>query len=338
MIISRCPVQYGLAALTFIVKLLLLRFCGFSSLGRASSESARLGQLKSIVYLVLVLLLTSCTAHDLEPRKVSLWKIENGEATVFLLGSVHVLTPNEYPLPISMEMAFMASDQTVFEVDLALANDAEVTALVRKLGLYSPPQSLQTKLSSDTLILLKSHLAAKEISFDSIKQMKPWFLSLTLALRELESLEYDAELGVDQYFQRKARALMKPILELESIEGQFELLASDSHHVQELALRSSIEESLQAESQINDLIEAWREGDADGMWLAGVSESKYPELDVQIEKLIDSRNRQMVEKIKEYLGLKKTTLVVIGALHMGGEQGILNILSANYAIEQLGPE
>ena len=257
---------------------------------------------------------------------------------MFLLGSVHALTDNEYPLPISMEKAFMASDQTAFEVDLANASDANVATLVRKFGMYASPQTLQTEISGDTLILLRNHLAVRDISFDSVKQMRPWFVSLTLALRELESLKYDAELGVDQYFQQKARAQMKPILELESIAAQFALLASDSDSIQELALRSNIAESRQTESQINELIKAWQEGDADGMWRAGISASSYPELDVQIKKLIDNRNKQMVEKIKQYLTLKKTTLVVIGALHMGGEQGILNLLSTHYTIEQLGPE
>jgi uncharacterized protein YbaP (TraB family) len=291
-----------------------------------------------LIFVLLLFLVSSCATNDLAPRKVSLWKIESGAATVFLLGSVHALTPDEYPLPISMEKAFVASGQAVFEVDLASASDTDITILVRKLGMYKPPLSLQTELSDDGLILLRKHLGIKEISFDSVKQMRPWFLSLTLALQELELLKYDAELGVDQYFQRKAGALKKPILELESIESQFELLASDSHRVQELALRSSIEESSQAESQISNLIEAWRSGDADGMWRAAISESKYPELDVQIEKLIDSRNKQMVEKITEYLKMKETTLIVVGALHMGGEQGILNLLSANYAIQQMGPE
>ena len=74
------------------------------------------------------------------------------------------------------------------------------------------------------------------------------------------------------------------------------------------------------------------------MWRVAVGNSTYPALDAQIEKLIDNRNARMAKKIAEYLQSKQTTLVVVGALHMGGERGILNLMSADNAIEQMGPE
>jgi len=293
----------------------------------------------SFCLLILgALLLTACASINSPPDRVSLWKIQNGEAVVYLLGSVHALTPKEYPLPTSMEKAFTEADQTVFEVDLGLTSDEEISRLVRQLAFYKSPMSLQSELSDDTLILLKDHLAEKAIEFDSVKRMKPWFLSLTLALNELKSLKYEADLGVDQYFQQKARSQGKPIIQLESIAGQFQLLASDPPDIQELALRAGIEDSSRVEQQINELINAWRQGDADEMWRIAIGNSEYPALDSQVEKLIDNRNVQMTRKIAEYLKSKQTTLVVVGALHIGGEKGILNLMSANYVIEQMGSE
>ena len=72
--------------------------------------------------------------------------------------------------------------------------------------------------------------------------MKPWFLSLKLAMEELASLDYEAELGIDRYFQLKARSMGKPVMQLESISGQLQLLSSDSPDIQELSLRAGIEE------------------------------------------------------------------------------------------------
>ena len=127
-------------------------------------------------------------------------------------------------------------------------------------------------------------------------------------------------------------------MQLESISGQLQLLASDSPDIQELSLRAGIEESSQAAQQLEALVDAWRRGDADKMWRVAIGNSPYPALDAQIEKLIDNRNARMAKKIAEYLQSKQTTLVVVGALHMGGERGILNLMSADNTIEQMGPE
>jgi uncharacterized protein YbaP (TraB family) len=291
-----------------------------------------------LVILVLGFSLGACTTTPLSVDKISLWKLKQGAATVYLLGSVHALTADEYPLPESMERAFDAADQTVFEVDLVSSSDQKIARLIQELGFYSPPLSLQTELSDDTLVLLEKHLASKGQSLASVKRMKPWFLSLTLALQELEALEFDANLGIDQYFQGKARLKNKPVLQLESIEEQFELLASDPDDIQELSLRSGIEESDQVEVHINELISAWRVGDAEAMWRTGTNTDHYPQLEVQMKKLIDDRNLKMAEKISVYLDSDKTTLVVVGALHMGGSHGILKLLSSRYDIEQLGPQ
>ena len=191
-----------------------------------------------------------------------------------------------------MERAFKESSQTVFEVDLSQANEEVISKLVRELGFYHSSRTLQTELSEDTLKLLKSHLAEKAIQFEAVQTMKPWFLSLKLAMDELASL----------------------------------------------SLRAGIEESSKAAQQLETLVGAWRRGDADEMWRVAVGNSTYPALDAQIEKLSDKRNARMAKKIAEYLQSKQTTLVVVGALHMGGERGILNLMSADDLIEQMGPE
>ena len=320
----RYPVPCGSEASTFFAK-------------RRSMSACR--QSLSISALIaLFFLLVSCVSGQQASERVSLWKIERDEAVVYLLGSVHALTPDAYPLPNSMERAFKESSQTVFEVDLSQANEEVISKLVQELGFYHSSRTLKTELSEDTLKLLKSHLVEKAIQFEAVQTMKPWFLSLKLAMEELASLDYEAELGIDRYFQLKARSMGKPVMQLESISGQLQLLASDSPDIQELSLRAGIEESSQAAQQLEALVDAWRRGDADKMWRVAIGNSPYPALDAQIEKLIDNRNALMAKKIAEYLQSKQTTLVVVGALHMGGERGILNLMSADNAIEQMGPE
>lgn len=318
------PVPYGSGASTFFAKHRSLAACRQALLIKA--------------LIPVFFLIVSCASAQQAPDRVSLWKITRGEAIVYLLGSVHALKPDAYPLPDSMERAFNESSQTVFEVDLSRTNEQDISKLVRQLGFYDSSRTLQTELSEDTLKLLKSHLTKRAIQFEAVQTMKPWLLSMKLAMEELTSLEYEAERGIDRYFLLKARSMGKPVIQLESISGQLQLLASDSPDIQELALRVGIEESPKAEQQLETLIDAWRRGDADAMWQIAIGNSTYPALDAQINKLIDNRNLLMAKKIGTYLQSKQTTLVVVGALHVGGERGILNLMSADNTIEQMGPE
>ena len=84
------------------------------------------------------------------------------------------------------------------------------------------------------------------------------------------------------------------------------------------------------------LVEAWQQGAADRMLeMTLVSTARYPELSVQMNSLIYERNTKMVHKIREYAATNGTYLVVVGALHMGGEQGLVHLLSQDYSVVQL---
>ena len=95
--------------------------------------------------IALFFLLVSCVSGQQASERVSLWKIERDEAVVYLLGSVHALTPDAYPLPNSMELAFKDSSHTVFEGVLIQANEEVISTLVRGLGLYHASRTLQTE-------------------------------------------------------------------------------------------------------------------------------------------------------------------------------------------------
>jgi uncharacterized protein YbaP (TraB family) len=91
-----------------------------------------------------------------------------------------------------------------------------------------------------------------------------------------------------------------------------------------------------AAGDLDDLINAWQKGEADKMlYLTRRSTKRYPELTKQMDNLIDKRNIKMTDKIREYADTTGTYLVVVGALHMGGEKGIIQLLRDSYEVTQL---
>ncbi len=277
----------------------------------------------------------SITAGD-KGNLLSLWYFENAKTKIYLLGSIHAMTTDMYPLPEPMLDAFNEAQTIVFEVDLTRLRSSDMSLLLQQRGVYTAPDSIEKDLQPETMVLLGQYLDETGLSFKSVEYFKPWYLTLIIGLDELEGLGYSTSLGIDQYLQQKAVDEHKKILELESFREQVGFLSSDPMDIQDLALRAALTNRASLEKDLKSLVLAWRTGDADGMlMLTTISTSEFPELSVQMDALINDRNLQMADKIREYADTGGTYLVVVGALHMGGETGLIKLLSRNYELVQI---
>jgi len=269
-------------------------------------------------------------------RPLSLWYFESEGAKIYLLGSIHAMKPDMYPLAEPILDAFNKAEKVVFEVDLEKLSADETGLLMQQRGIYTFPDSIKGDLQPETLALLEDYLAETGIDMDQVNRMKPWYLMLTVGQLELNQLGFESEYGIDQYLQKRAAEEGKEILQLETLQEQIEILSGDSMFIQDLSLRASLEERSSVQEDLNLLVEAWQQGAADKMLeMTLVSAAKYPELSVQMNSLIYERNTKMAHKIREYAATSGTYLVVVGALHMGGEQGLVHLLSQDYSVKQL---
>ena len=267
---------------------------------------------------------------------LSLWRIDNLNATVFLLGSIHALKPEYYPLDPAINAAFQASEITVFEIDVAKISSFEIANIMQELGTYALPKSIISELQPETLALLNNYIEQNKLDIADFRQLRPWLISLRLGLLELSKSGFETSLGIDLHFQNKARLEKKTILQLETFSEQMALLAGDSKEVQDIVLNATLKEVDQMQSVLALLVSAWQSGAAQEMYDLSVDQTRVsPELGKQMERILDFRNTKMAEKIEAYLGTDKTYFVVVGALHMGGQQGLLNLLGEKYKITQV---
>jgi len=159
---------------------------------------------------------------------------------------------------------------------------------------------------------------------------------MTLVALESLKLGFDPNYGIDKYFLSKAEG-KKKILELESLDYQIDLLSHFSDKEQELFLIYTLKDLNIMEQELDKLTQAWTTGDTKGMesiLTRSVSEDKR--LSPIFEKLIYERNRKMVSKIEDLLRTKETYFVIVGAGHLVGNRGIIEILKGKgYFVEQL---
>ena len=266
--------------------------------------------------------------------KSFLWKVQSGASTVYMLGSIHFLKKENYPLSQKIESAFEKSDFLVVEANVQDQGKMNTQTIMEK-ALYPPNESIADHLSHETYDFLKGEASKLGLPLEVINKQRPWFLSIVLDAMELMKLGYDPSYGVDNYFLSKATG-RKKILELESLDEQLHLLSNLSEKDQELLLTLSLKDLQNADEEANKLVQAWKTGDTSGMEAVITKSIKEdPKLVPIYGKLIYERNRRMVSKIEDYLKGNGTYFVVVGAGHLIGEKGIVETLAKKgFRVEQ----
>jgi uncharacterized protein YbaP (TraB family) len=291
---------------------------------------------RALIAAILVgYLLSVGTAAFSQPTKNFLWKIQSNSTTVYLLGSIHFMKAEAYPLNRAIENAYDSSDLLVVEANVNDLGKLDLTTFMDK-AFYQGEDRLQKHVSPETYRLIQKESAAFGLPVEMIEKQKPWFLALSMQAMELMNSGYDPRYGVDSYFLSKA-AGKKKILELESLDEQIDLLAKFSASDQELFLVHTLQNLKMMETQADAMVQAWASGDVPAMQSIldeGVTEDVT--LSPVYEKLINQRNAKMTSRIESYLASRETYFVIVGAAHLVGKGGIVELLKAKgYRTDQL---
>jgi len=297
------------------------------------SETAKLNKIISVIFLTVVFI---CASHSLSyAEKNFLWRIESERNTVYVLGSIHLLKKNVYPLSRTLEGAFEKSDVLAVEADISGISRRDIQKLMES-AFYQGGDSLDKHVSGKTFNLIKEETARAGLPMELIYNQRPWFLGLTLESVELMKSGYDPNYGIDKYFLSKAEG-KKKISELESLDYQINLLAGLNDEEQELFLLYTLSELKILVQEVDKLVEAWKSGDVEKVESTMTkSQTEGTRFYTVYDKLIYKRNRNMAQKIDSYLKTNDTYFVVVGAAHLLGDKGIIQLLKdKGYSVEQL---
>ncbi len=254
-----------------------------------------------------------------ENNHCMLWEVQGEYNTLYLLGSIHMMREEDYPLDSCVDDAYQKSASLVVELDIQSIDPQEMTQKMRQFGLLPAGEALAEQLSAETLMLLSQYPTRPA----NYQQMRPWYLALTLTLQKISELGYRFDLGVDNYLMSKAQGI-KPIISLETLDQQLAVLAGDNREEQDLSLRLTLEKISETARDISEMNRAWHQGDAAVIYrLMESPKQHYPQLAAPFDRLVVQRNRQMADKIATLLKEGGDHLVVIGAGHLGGGEGVI---------------
>jgi hypothetical protein len=261
-----------------------------------------------------------------------LWKATNARGSLYLVGSVHMLSKDYYPLAPALEAAFKESDLLVEEADLGDMLSPETAVQTLSRGMLPGGQTLDKVLSPSTYALVRKRVTDLGLPAEMLNSFKPWMIAITLEALEYQKAGFDAELGLDKHFYDRAKSDGKPVQGLETVDYQLsrfdEMTLAQQDHLLVQTLKDVDTES----GAISQVADAWKNGDAPAVERIVLRSLKDDP--VMYQRLLVERNRNWIPKLEALVG-RSRPFVVVGAAHLVGPDGLLSMLKAKgYQVEQ----
>ena len=264
----------------------------------------------------------------------SVWSVRSGDNVIYLGGTVHLLRPGDYPLPDEFEEAYQASSELYFETDIAAMGDLSVQAQMLQQLTYSDERSLRTVLSDEAYTALSAYTQTAGLPIVMLEKFKPGLLISTLQILVFQSMGFTPQ-GVDAFFHTRAVADGKAEGQLETVQEQIGFIAAMGEGNESEFILLSLKDLTETGNVIDGMIGAWRSGDAQGLSELFVEDMKV-EAPALYDTLLLERNLKWIPQINRMLQDADTEFVLVGAAHIVGENGLLDLLSQEgYEINQL---
>jgi uncharacterized protein YbaP (TraB family) len=255
----------------------------------------------------------------------SVWAMKGARNTVYLAGSVHALPREHAELPAQLERAYAASRTVVMEVDLDDMDPLEAVQFVTSRGTLPEGESLEDVLGAKGYAKVAKLAGTLEVPEVVISKLEPWAAAMVLTQFALMKTGYDPQLGIDMQLASRAKADGKPVDGLETVIDQLGIFDGRSLDEQKKFLLESADDAPLLSGDLRRLIGAWR---------AGNLKALEKELDKEratapglYDELLGVRNRKWLPQIEALLDRDEDVLVVVGALHFVGHDGLLELLT-----------
>ncbi|MGB0902475.1 TraB/GumN family protein [Halocynthiibacter sp.] len=281
----------------------------------------------------------------------NLWRAEKGSSTLTIVGTFHLSDPRMDAMMRQISPLLAISDGLF--VEATLEDTAELQhrmASDTSLMLIGEGPGLIERLPEETWQQLKTALEERNVPGFMATRMQPWFAGLTLAMapcvvQQMAVNPVAIEYGLDQRIMEYARDAGIETRHLEEVDDVLNLLAGDpiEQQIEDLKLGMLVYDS-NADAQYTTMKHAYFRGEHRLIWeysMAGARNhpNAPPELDDMLAAfetdLLTNRNLAWMDVLRPAVG-NGTYMIAVGAGHLSGETGVLNLLQADgYTLQRL---
>lgn len=252
------------------------------------------------------------------------WQITENSGALSLLGSVHYLREQDYPLPPVVDRLYEEADALLFELDLDDLDGATIQSELMAAALLPEGVSLESALGPELYALTERRAREFGLGLHLLDRFEPWLAAITLLDLGMAAEGFDPNRGVEQYLLGRATRDGKEVLGLESLRTQIDVFDGLSSADQAALLEQTLSELDDPAAAIAPLIAAWREGRLEDLTAELLDDfAEFPSL---YDRLVVARNRAWVAELERHLAAGEHLLVVVGALHLVGPNSVVELL------------
>jgi uncharacterized protein len=280
---------------------------------------------RTLRWLLALGLLGSLTAPLLSAHAASpVWAIRGAQNTVYLAGSIHLLPAQDAALPAAFDRAYADSTKLVMELDLGKLDPLAAAGWMMQHGALPPGTSLRAVLGEERYTRVSAAAAELGLTAEILDGQAPWVIGIELADLEYTRLGLDPQQGVEEQLVHRAQGDGRPTAGLESIDEELGGLEALSRQDQLRMLDQTLSELQDSPAELQEVVSAWRHGDAPR--LAALLSREYRSFPALYRALVTARNERWLPQIEQLLRGRENCFVVVGALHLVGDGGLLELL------------
>lgn len=247
----------------------------------------------------------------------ALWKVADADTTIYLFGTVHVMKPGPVWLDGRLAQALDAADELVTEIVDPTGNATQAALMAR--ATLPKGRNLRAMMGKAQRATYEATLKRAGLPLDALDGFKPWYAGVVLASLPLIQQGLTAKSGAEAMLEARPAPRPRGHSGLETVEYQLGLFDSLPVRSQLAYLNSVVTEYDTIATQIDDLVKAWGDGDAEALARAMNADMDDPKL---VETLLTGRNRNWARWIRARLARPGTVFVAVGAGHLAGKGSV----------------
>jgi uncharacterized protein YbaP (TraB family) len=254
----------------------------------------------------------------------SVWVASSSRANVYLAGSFHMLRASDYPLPEEFFTAYKNSRKIIFEIPPGETENPEHMGDFLSGAIYTDGTTLKDHITKAAYAKTEKFCRERNYPLEQYQIFKPALFLTMITVLEMNRIGADSQKGVDFFFKEKALQDGKTTGSLETVDQQLKLLLSMDESMGSDQIIESIDEFKQIETEWGEYLAVWRRSDEVRMEELFIKDFKnYQKL---YQTLIVDRNNKWMTDITGFLNGSGNTMVIVGAAHLAGPDGLVNLL------------
>ncbi len=267
--------------------------------------------------------------------KSLLWEISGKGLTQssYLFGTIHIISKSDFFWPATLQQKIDVAGQATFEIDMDDMTSMGSLMSIMGKAFMKDNLSLRDLLTKDEYALVEKKFNERGLPLAMLDKMKPMLLSTFISM----DLDGDGGMGSSKSYEMeiygKVKEENKESNGLETIEDQLAIFDSIPYKAQAKMLIDGIKSSGHDNDEYAQTVKLYKDQDIETM--ADISKSDDSEMKGHEDLFLYRRNRNWIPIMSKMM-MDKSTFFAVGAGHLGGEKGVINLLrKAGYTVQAI---